>query len=218
MGNFGREKRFDSRRSFSDNRSFGGRRDDRPRESFKAICDECGDECTLPFKPTGDKPVFCSNCFAKQGGGESRRDDRRDSGRRDDRRRDSGRRDDRDDREMFSVICDKCGAKSQVPFKPTPGKPILCDDCFRQNKNSGSRNSTTDYSEQFKSLNDKIEKLIKLLTPNSPIQKNSDKKELKEESKIKEEKKEVKEKSSKKKESKEEKKELKPKKLSAKKK
>jgi len=32
----------------------------------KAICSECGKECELPFKPTGNKPVFCSNCFGNK--------------------------------------------------------------------------------------------------------------------------------------------------------
>jgi CxxC-x17-CxxC domain-containing protein len=168
MGNFGREKRFDSRRSFSDKRSFGDRRDSGPRASFKAICDECGEECTLPFKPTNNKPVFCSNCFAKQNDSDGgRRDDRR-SGRRDDRR--DGRRDDRrsfGDREMYKITCDICGSQAEVPFKPTPGKPILCDDCFKQNKSGGSRNSSADYSSQFNSLSEKLDKIIKLLSKNN---------------------------------------------------
>ena len=36
-----------------------------PREMHKAICAECGKECEVPFKPTGDKPVYCKECFAK---------------------------------------------------------------------------------------------------------------------------------------------------------
>jgi CxxC-x17-CxxC domain-containing protein len=26
-------------------------------------CDKCGKQCQVPFKPTGDKPVYCSDCF-----------------------------------------------------------------------------------------------------------------------------------------------------------
>jgi CxxC-x17-CxxC domain-containing protein len=33
-----------------------------------AICDKCKKECEVPFKPTGDKPVLCSDCFKKEGG------------------------------------------------------------------------------------------------------------------------------------------------------
>ncbi|HLY12101.1 MAG TPA: CxxC-x17-CxxC domain-containing protein [Planctomycetota bacterium] len=36
------------------------------REYFMAICGECGKEAQLPFKPRGDRPVFCSDCFSKR--------------------------------------------------------------------------------------------------------------------------------------------------------
>ena len=32
---------------------------------FSAICTECGSKCEVPFRPTGGKPVYCSNCFRK---------------------------------------------------------------------------------------------------------------------------------------------------------
>ncbi len=57
-------------RSFGGNRGgFGGGRGGREdRQMFSAICDKCGAECELPFRPTGDKPVYCSNCFEKTSG------------------------------------------------------------------------------------------------------------------------------------------------------
>lgn len=39
----------------------------------KAICSSCGRECEVPFKPLGDKPVFCSNCFEKNKSGSDTR-------------------------------------------------------------------------------------------------------------------------------------------------
>ena len=30
---------------------------------FDTTCDKCGKRCQVPFKPTGSKPVFCSDCF-----------------------------------------------------------------------------------------------------------------------------------------------------------
>src|SRR5579862_1423084 len=36
------------------------------REYFLAICGECGKEAQLPFKPRGDRPVYCSECFDKK--------------------------------------------------------------------------------------------------------------------------------------------------------
>lgn len=33
------------------------------RESFTATCSACGREAQLPFRPRGDRPVYCSDCF-----------------------------------------------------------------------------------------------------------------------------------------------------------
>ena len=41
---------------------FGGR----PREMHKAVCAECQKECEVPFKPSGDRPVYCKECFSKR--------------------------------------------------------------------------------------------------------------------------------------------------------
>lgn len=35
-------------------------------------CEQCGKETTVPFKPTGEKPVFCRDCFDGQNGGRDR--------------------------------------------------------------------------------------------------------------------------------------------------
>ena len=37
-----------------------------PKEFFAAVCAECGKEAQLPFKPRGDRPVYCSDCFSKK--------------------------------------------------------------------------------------------------------------------------------------------------------
>ena len=52
-------------------RSGGFDRDRRPVEMHDVVCDKCGKDCQVPFKPTGDKPVLCSDCF-RQSGGDSR--------------------------------------------------------------------------------------------------------------------------------------------------
>ncbi len=43
---------------------------DRPqrREMFDVTCTKCGKDAQVPFKPTGNKPVLCSDCFSKDGG------------------------------------------------------------------------------------------------------------------------------------------------------
>lgn len=38
----------------------------RERVLHKAICADCNKECEVPFKPTGDRPVYCKECFAKR--------------------------------------------------------------------------------------------------------------------------------------------------------
>ena len=38
---------------------------------------------------------------------------------------------DRPPREMHPATCSSCGKPTQVPFKPTSGKPVYCSDCFR---------------------------------------------------------------------------------------
>ena len=45
-----------------------------PPEMHDVVCDKCGKECTVPFKPTSSKPVYCSDCFRKTdaGSGSSR--------------------------------------------------------------------------------------------------------------------------------------------------
>jgi len=35
------------------------------REMFTAVCAGCGKEARVPFKPREDRPVYCSDCFAK---------------------------------------------------------------------------------------------------------------------------------------------------------
>ena len=37
-----------------------------PREMFSATCDGCGREARVPFRPSGSKPVYCSDCFSSR--------------------------------------------------------------------------------------------------------------------------------------------------------
>lgn len=99
-----------------------------PREEHEATCAECGAQTTVPFKPTGNRPVLCRDCFRN-----SRppgRDGPRGGGGGGMRGPGGPRRD--GPREMHEVPCSRCGNVARVPFKPTPGRPVLCNDCFRQ--------------------------------------------------------------------------------------
>ncbi|MEI7718334.1 MAG: CxxC-x17-CxxC domain-containing protein [archaeon] len=59
-------------RSFGGSRGGYGRdsgsRDRREMPMCDAVCAKCGKNCKVPFKPTGDKPVYCSDCFGAQRG------------------------------------------------------------------------------------------------------------------------------------------------------
>jgi CxxC-x17-CxxC domain-containing protein len=75
-------------------RDFGRRDFGRPQEMHDAICSNCGKACQVPFRPTGEKPVYCRECFAKMRPEGERRNDnfeRRDNrGDRDNDRRSGG--------------------------------------------------------------------------------------------------------------------------------
>ncbi|HRY36256.1 MAG TPA: hypothetical protein P5230_00035 [Candidatus Magasanikbacteria bacterium] len=182
MGDFNRGKKsfgggnrggFGGRRSFGGGRGFGGGRDGGRPQMHKATCSECGNECELPFRPTGDRPVFCSTCFDKQGGGSDRPNrfggDRGDRG----ERRERPRFEDRGG--MHDAVCAKCGAKCQVPFRPTPGKEVLCDNCFGKGGKGGKDNG--ELMAEIKGLHVKLDRLMKLLTPETPVEKIVEKKE-----------------------------------------
>lgn len=72
-GNGGFNKRDGGRPRFGGKPSFGrpGPREDRESRMFSTTCDECKKECEVPFRPTGDKPVYCSNCFGNKREGSS---------------------------------------------------------------------------------------------------------------------------------------------------
>ena len=79
MGNFKSNNRggFGGRsRDGGRDRGFGGDRggfsrdrnsERRNVEMYDATCSKCNKKCQVPFRPTGSKPVFCSECFGQQG-------------------------------------------------------------------------------------------------------------------------------------------------------
>lgn len=36
------------------------------KTKFTAICADCGKECTVPFKPGGNRPIYCKTCYIKK--------------------------------------------------------------------------------------------------------------------------------------------------------
>ena len=75
MGNFKKGGNFGARaggfRPGGSRPSFGGPRggssshghDDRPQQMHSATCADCGNTCDVPFRPTGERPVYCRDCF-----------------------------------------------------------------------------------------------------------------------------------------------------------
>ena len=80
----------------------------------------------------------------------------RDSG----RFRDSERRDFRKDVEMHTATCDRCGARCEVPFRPSGSKPIYCNNCFRKGENF---KSDVPDKKEFNIINEKLDRILEAL-------------------------------------------------------
>lgn len=183
MGNFNRDRGFDrgDRGGFRGNKGgYGNKRSfDRPQvQMHQATCDDCGKSCEVPFRPTGEKPVYCRDCFDKRGDRANTRDfgNNRDFGNRDFGSRDNGFRSERREdfnKEMFTATCDNCGKKCEVPFRPSGDKPVYCSDCFRKDGSRDERrgdrasvagNATNpELVEQLKAMNAKLDRLLRAL-------------------------------------------------------
>ena len=176
MKNFHKENRSGGGRGYG-----GGRDSDRPaRRSFgaggptmmhKATCSQCGKDCQLPFKPNGNRAVFCSTCFEEQKNGDSTRPER--SFDRPDKK--SFGRPDFKDKKMFEALCSNCGNNCLVPFRPIGGKPVFCNKCFDKGDNVVNKNfvvknenSSPKQVEQFKAqfdmLNIKLDRILREIT------------------------------------------------------
>lgn len=69
---FYKEKNFENEpqrcpecRAAKKQQSRGGNRDSykAPRKMFTVKCSKCGITTSVPFQPTGDKPVYCKDCY-----------------------------------------------------------------------------------------------------------------------------------------------------------
>lgn len=160
---------FNNNRSGGGRGNFGGGRSfDRP-QMHKAVCSNCGKECEVPFRPTGAKPVLCRDCFAQNGGADSRRSYAPPTAGNYESRRPMT-----NDRRMYDAVCDNCGKNCRIPFEPTSGRPVFCSNCFETNgqttprRSESGRASGPDYKAQFDALNAKMDQILALLTPATP--------------------------------------------------
>lgn len=148
-------KNFDNNRRDPQKRRFNDR--ERP-QMYDAICSDCGRKCQVPFKPSNDKPIYCSECFENHGGGSNDRRDRE--------------RPRFQDKRMFDATCSSCGKRFELPFRPTRDKPVYCNECFDRGGNSPSKSNerpANQYKEQFDMLNVKLDRILKILTPSVPV-------------------------------------------------
>ena len=81
-------------------------------------CADCGTKITeLPFEPSGDRPIYCKECWSKK---------------REQRKGDFG------PRKMFQGDwkCADCGTKiTELPFEPSADQPVRCKECWLKTKN-----------------------------------------------------------------------------------
>lgn len=156
-------RNFNSKNKSGGAKSYGKRqsKDSGRPVMHHATCNNCGKDCEVPFKPTGGKPIYCSSCFDKSQNegpkkyGRERGDRKSKSGR--SRKNNFGDR----DSEMYDAVCDNCGKDCEVPFKPTKGKPIYCDECFGNSKEK----DTDQLRSEFELLNKKLDIILKILSP-----------------------------------------------------
>lgn len=108
-----------------------------------------------PRRGSRDRRSFDDRPPSRGGSRGGRRDSGRDSG---------GFGRERREVTMTRVTCSSCGAKCEVPFKPTSSKPVYCEDCFsKTSKNGSSRSSDSGSTRDLDIINEKLNKIMKAL-------------------------------------------------------
>jgi len=168
MGGYNRDNRSGGRfrgKSDFDGRGFGGRQGGfnkgggRPM-MHQAVCNKCGNDCEVPFRPSENRPVFCNNCFERPAG------DR------------GGDRSSKNkfsqpsfvNKTMFDAVCHKCGEACAVPFQPRHGKAVLCDKCFGKNRDSdrgSNKDNSASIAKKLDLLAGKLDLILEALAPNT---------------------------------------------------
>ncbi|QQS39131.1 hypothetical protein IPM62_00755 [Candidatus Woesebacteria bacterium] len=70
---------------------------------------------------------------------------------------------------MHKAVCDTCGNECEVPFQPTSGKPIYCDNCFTK-KSGGGQQRRPSGNGQMETVIAKLDKILALLQPTQPVE------------------------------------------------
>ena len=70
---------------------------------------------------------------------------------------------------LHSAVCAKCGNACEVPFKPRPGRPVLCRECFIKQDSPRDRSPASDgrgadsSKELLQDMNQKLDKIMRAL-------------------------------------------------------
>ena len=62
--------------------------------------------------------------------------------------------------EMHAATCGKCGARCEVPFRPSGSKPVYCNSCFRKGENF---KSDAPDKKEFNIINEKLDRILEAL-------------------------------------------------------
>lgn len=90
------------------------------RECGKEFLFSAGEQAFYAEKGFQHEPTRCRNCRTARKQGTSS---------------DAGAR------TLYPAVCSECGKETQVPFRPTPGKPVYCRDCFQKRASNPPRRS-----------------------------------------------------------------------------
>ncbi len=107
-------------------------------EDKSITCVDCGEEFLFTageqafYRERGltNEPTRCKNCREKRKAG-------RPSGGGGGHGGGHGGGYGRSEKTMYPAQCSQCGRDTEVPFPPTPGRPVLCRDCFNASKGTG---------------------------------------------------------------------------------
>jgi len=84
------------------------------RDCGKEFLFSAGEQAFYAEKGFQNQPTRCRNCrSARKGGGAAPSENG-------------------PPRTLFAAVCSECGKETQVPFKPTAGKPVYCRECFQK--------------------------------------------------------------------------------------
>lgn len=100
------------------------RRKHNTRVAFPIICSACGIEETLDHIPKGVpiEQLKCGECLEKELPPESKH------------HQIAALKDEEAGITEFMVVCDTCGADTEIPFRPKPDRVYQCQDCLYGNE------------------------------------------------------------------------------------